>query len=155
MRRDLSCAALLLAVAAGYDALARGIGQTALADAIGPAGLPRIYAAVLAVLAVALGAVACLGRLRAEPHPPENDGVTLARRLSRAAGAIAIGVAYLAIVPMIGYPFAMALTIAAMIVYQGERPTLRVALVASAGAAALFLLFDWALGVTMPAPWNA
>jgi hypothetical protein len=77
------------------------------------------------------------------------------RRLARALGALAIGVGYLLLVPVIGYPFAIALTIASMAAYQGERLGWRLALVACAGAGALFVLFDWVLGVSMPAPWNA
>jgi hypothetical protein len=55
MRRDLICSVILLGIAALYFALARDLGQTALSDAVGPAGLPRVYAAVLATLAAVLG----------------------------------------------------------------------------------------------------
>lgn len=154
LRRDLACSLLLLIIAIGYYAVARNIGQTALSDAIGPAGLPRVYAGALAMLAVAIGAAAWLRHRLAEPTAPESAGPAPARRLGRGAGAAAIGIAYLATVSIIGYPFAIALTIAAMAVYQGERLSLRVMLVAAAGAATLFVLFDWLLGVTLPAPWN-
>jgi putative tricarboxylic transport membrane protein len=163
-RRDLACAVLLFALAVGYYVAASRIGQTALSDAVGPTGLPRVYAAALAALAAAIGTTALLrhrlGRT-AEPGPnePETPGLEASgpaalRRLMRGAGAVAIGVVYLAIVNVIGYPFAMAIMIGAMAVYQGERPSLRVAVVAAAGAAALYVLFDVVLGVTMPAPWN-
>jgi putative tricarboxylic transport membrane protein len=160
MRRDLTCSLVLLAVAALYYALARDLGQTALSDAVGPAGLPMAYAAVLALLAVLLGAVAWLRRRLGataasgvSPGDAEAEAGP-ARRVRRAAGALGIGVIYLLIVPWIGYPFAIALAIAAMAVYQGERPTLRLVLIACAGAGALFALFDLVLGVPTPAPWN-
>ena len=40
MKRDLICAAVLLTIAAVYFALANGIARSALADEVGPAGLP-------------------------------------------------------------------------------------------------------------------
>ena len=153
MRRDLACSLTLLAVAAVYYGLARAIGETALSDGIGAAGLPMMYAAVLAALAVLLGLGAVL-RHRLVPTSAPNDAVSPFLRLRRAGGTLAIGVTYLAVVSVIGYPFAIALTIAAMAIYQGERATLRVLLVACAGAAALFVLFDLVLGIEMPAPWN-
>lgn len=64
-----------------------------------------------------------------------------------------IGIVYVAIVPFVGYPFTTALAILAMAIYQGEKLSWRLAIVACAGAALLYLLFDVVLGVDMPAPW--
>jgi hypothetical protein len=153
VRRDLACSLTLLAVSAVYYGLARAIGETALSDDIGAAGLPTIYAAVLAALAVLLGLGAVL-RHRLVTTSAPSDGVSPLSQLRRAGGTLAIGAAYLVVVPVIGYPFAIALAIGAMAIYQGERATLRVLLVACAGAAALFVLFDLVLGIDMPAPWN-
>jgi hypothetical protein len=155
-RRDLACSLTLLAVAGIYYALASDIGETALADEIGPAGLPLIYAAVLAGLGVliGLGVVLRHGLGSGKAAPARGSAIGPLLQLRRAAGALGIGVGYLLVVPVIGYPFAIALLIGAMAVYQGERPTARLALVACAGAAALFVLFDLVLGVPMPAPWN-
>lgn len=170
MQRDLICSLILLALAAFYYILARDLGETALSDAVGPAGLPLTYAYVLAVLAVLLGIGAGLrrwlrltGATEGESEEAEdNDGDDAgqpkagpARQLQRAAGVAAIGVGYLAAVPVIGYPFAIAVTIGAMAVYQGAPFTRRLILLACAGAAFLFVLFDFVLGVPMPAPWNA
>jgi putative tricarboxylic transport membrane protein len=154
MRRDLACAVILLIVAVCYYTAASRIGATALSDAVGPAGLPRSYAVALAAIAVVIGASAWIRHRigRTGPATPERPGAT--RRLALGAGTIAIGIAYLAVVSVIGYPFAMALMIAAMAIYQGERPSPRVAVIAAAGAAVLFVLFDVVLGVTLPAPWN-
>lgn len=158
MRRDLIGSLILLGVAALYYALARDLGQTALSDAVGPGGLPSVYAAVLTALGVLLLAVAAfVGRRRRAPDmpaaPSEETGPF--RRLRRALGALAIGGGYLVIVPVIGYPFAVALAIASMAAYQGERLGWRLALISCGGAGALFVLFDRVLGVPMPAPWNA
>jgi Flp pilus assembly protein TadB len=154
MQRDLICSLILLGVAALYYALARELGQTALSDAVGPAGLPLVYAAALAAFAVLLSVSAYLRRgRRATTTAADEPGP--GRRLKRALGALAIGGVYIAVVPLIGYPPAMALAIAAMAAYQGERLGWRLALIAVAGAGALFVLFELVLGVPMPAPWNA
>jgi hypothetical protein len=153
-RRDLICSLILLIVAGGYYVAASRIGQTALSDAVGPAGLPRIYGAALAVVGAAIGVTAWTRQRLGTAVDPRPDGPNAARQVARGAGAIAIGIGYLAIVSVTGYPFAMALMIAAMAVFQGERLSLRVLLVAVAGAAALYVLFDIVLGVRLPAPWN-
>jgi hypothetical protein len=152
-RRDLICSLVLFAIAAVYYVLARDLGQTALSDAIGPAGLPRVYAAVLAALAVLQALTAVLGRRRRMRAPAAAvREARPARQLWRALGALGIGVAYLVLVPVIGYPLAVALAIASMAAYQGEQLGWRLALISVAGAVALFVLFDLVLGVQMPAP---
>ncbi|MGD8324129.1 MAG: tripartite tricarboxylate transporter TctB family protein [Gammaproteobacteria bacterium] len=151
MARDLACAAILLSIAILYYGAARGLGATALSDTVGPAGLPVVYAAALAILAVLLAAATLIRKLR----PAGGDSAAgIGRKVLRAAGALLIGIAYLGIVPGIGYPFAIAAAIAAMALYQGERPSLHLALVACVGAAMLYGLFDLVLGVPMPAPWS-
>jgi putative tricarboxylic transport membrane protein len=155
LQRDLTSAVTLFVVAAAYYALARELDSTALADEVGPSGLPLIYAAVLAVLAALLGLDALVARARTKAAPAASDEPSPGRRLRRAAGVLAIGVGYLAVMPLIGYPFAVALAIAATALHEGERPSVRFVLVAGAGAAALYVLFDFVLGVEMPAPWNA
>ena len=54
MSRDLQLGILALILAAGYYAAAAALPESLLADAVGPQGLPKIYAAVLAALALAL-----------------------------------------------------------------------------------------------------
>ncbi len=175
MKRDLVCALALLTLAAAYYGVARTLGQTALADTVGPAGLPLVYATVLAGLAVLIACSALLrARLAAEPaktaEQPAGNGsarhdapgpgqpgsaVPTARRLRRAAGALAIGIAYVATVPYLGYLLTTALVLGAMAAYQGEKISKRLFLVAGIGAVALYLLFDLALGIDMPGPWTA
>ena len=153
-RRDLVCSFVLLVIAGGYFAAASRIGSTALSDAVGAGGLPRVYGAVLAVLAIIIGIGALLRRhLVSNIEPDDGTGRTL-HRLTRAAITVAAGVLYLSTVGIIGYPFAIALLITGMSVYQGERLSWRTVLTALLGAAALYVLFEIVLGVTLPAPWN-
>jgi hypothetical protein len=154
MVRDLTCSAALLIIAASYYALASGIGRSALADEVGPAGLPVLYAAVLAVLALALAAKALL-RPSLFPAPDATGAKpALPFILRRAAGVAAIGIGYLLIVPLAGYFLTLAMTIAATALYFGERISARLAVIAITGAATFWALFVWLLGIPMPALWG-
>jgi hypothetical protein len=156
MARDLTCSLGLLCVAAIYYGLASGIGRSALADEVGPTGLPVAYAVMLAGIGLALGAKVLFRTLllRARRGPPETGAGGVAFKLRRASGALAIGIGYIVIVPFLGYLVALSLVIATMLVYQGERPTPRVAAIAVLGAAAFWLLFDRVLGIPMPGFWD-
>jgi len=156
MARDLTCSIVLAGIAALYYVLASDIGRSALADEIGPQGLPMAYAALLGAVAIALAAKVGLrswlggawGGMR------EDQDARLAHQLRRAGGVLAIGIGYLLIVPVIGYLLALIMVIAAMALYQGERPTVRLALIAGLGATVFWLLFDRLLGIPMPGWWS-
>ena len=157
MTRDLTCSAVLLIISASYYSLASGIGRSALADEVGPAGLPVLYAALLATLALALAAKALLRPLllRAAADTAEKGAPSLGFILLRAAGVFAIGVGYLLIVPLAGYFVTLILVIAAMALFYGERASGRLAATAIAGAAVFWVLFVWLLGIPMPSMWGA
>ena len=107
------------------------------------------------VFGVLLAVAALVARRRASAVAAANGVPSAGRQLRRAAGILAIGVGYLVAAPTIGYLPAVALALAATALYEGERPSVRLALVACGGAAALYLLFVIVLGVEMPAPWSA
>lgn len=157
MTRDLTCSAVLLIISASYYSLASGIGRSALADEVGPAGLPILYATLLATLALALAAKALLRPLllRAAADTAEKGAPSLGFILRRAAGVFAIGVGYLLIVPLAGYFVTLILVIAAMALFYGERASARLAATAVAGAAVFWALFVWLLGIPMPSLWGA
>jgi putative tricarboxylic transport membrane protein len=68
----------------------------------------------------------------------------------RALGFLAIAAGYVVVAPLVGFGPALALLIAAIAVYEGMRPSWRVAVVAVAGAVAFWLLFVQFLGVEQP-----
>jgi len=154
MVRDLTCSAALLAVAGGYYALASRIGRSALADEVGPAGLPVVYAATLAVLALALAAKTLLRPALLSAEDATSRQPELRRTLGRAAGVFAIGVGYLLLVPMAGYFLTLALVIGGTALYFGARPSPRLAGIAIAGAATFWVVFVRLLGIPMPALWG-
>jgi hypothetical protein len=153
MLRDLVCAAVLFCVAIAYYAAANDISRSTLADEVGAQGLPVVYALALAAVALLLAAksLLALALLRAPVQAPTPDAPRTASRLRRASGLLAIGVAYIVLVPLLGYLAAIAVTLAATAVYEGERPGLKLGLIAAAGAVCLWLLFDRLLGIGMPA----
>jgi hypothetical protein len=65
-------------------------------------------------------------------------------------GLLGIAAAYIVVAPLVGYGVALALMIAAVAMYEGMRPSWRMAVVAAAGALAFWLLFVQLLGVEQP-----
>ena len=161
MNRDfvLGCAALALAVA--YYLAAAAIPDTLLSDAIGPQGLPKIYALVFAGLSLILigGSLRKPKRVRAtgtESVQEVDAGGASPIGLARPLGMLVIGVLYVIVVPWLGYVPTIALLIAGTTYYQGGVLSGRVAITAVAGAIGLWLLFVALLHIPQPAgfrPW--
>src|SRR6478672_1207368 len=149
MNRDFIAGLVGLLFAVAYYAMATQIQASQLADEVGPAGLPKIYA-------VLLGGFSALLMVRALLRPAVVDGK--ARPVSeelfavrRALGVLAIGVAYVVLVPWLGYPLAIALVIAAASLYGGGQISLRLAAIAALGALGLWFVFVFLLHIGQPA----
>jgi putative tricarboxylic transport membrane protein len=157
----------MLAIAATYYMLGTNIPQSALDDAVGPRGLPRAYAIVLAVLAlvtIVRGALsgAHQADVLASNHEAERGGADVHRPRKRAGwrfiGLALIGIAYLAVVPWLGYLISIALLIGCTAWYQGgsitgepDKPRATgIFVVAASGAVVLWLLFVALLGIPQP-----
>ena len=152
MLKDLLAALILLLIAAGYYVVAGDINQSALADEIGAAGVPVVYATLLAAIALALAAKAMIQWrfTRAASGHQINDLQGEGRKLSGAAGLLAIGLAYVAAVTFVGYLISIVAVIACVALYQGERPGWRLARIAIGGGLGFWIFFDRLLGVDMP-----
>jgi putative tricarboxylic transport membrane protein len=145
--RDLLFGIATLVVAAVYYGLAIGIPQSDLADPVGPQGLPRIYALLLAALSLILIARS----LRSEKTKPRNTTPDPGSRIPRVIGMLLIGVAYIVVLPWLGYLLSVAALITATIYFQGGSINGRSILVALSGAVCLWLLFIWLLRIQYPA----
>jgi hypothetical protein len=166
--RDLLLGIVMLAVAAGYFLLCTRIPESALADAVGPTGLPTIYAAVLALLSVMLIGSGIRDRgfwirktlatdlnSRSETADPgsriPNPGSLIPDpRWHRVAVLLLIGAAYVAVVPWSGYLVSIGVLIAATTWHESGVFDRRVALIAVGGAALFWVLFVLALGIPQP-----
>ena len=158
MLKDLIGALILLLIASGYYVLTGDINSSALADEIGAAGVPVVYAILLAAIALSLAAKALIRRrfTRAGDLEPINDLQGEGRKLSGAAGMLAIGIAYVGAVTFVGYLISIATVIACVALYQGERVGWRLARIAIGGGITFWIFFDRLLGIDMPSGfWSA
>ena len=146
LNAELMFGVVALAAAAAYYAAARAIPSSLLDDVVGSGGLPKTYGLALAVLAVAQIARALASRRTAAGSA---GAVMLSHR--KTFGTLALGLGYGALLPWLGYAGSIAVLIAATAAYQGAGFNRRVALVAVGGAAFLWALFVWLLGIPQPA----
>ncbi len=136
-----------LVIAAVYFTWVQALPDSRLADAVGPGGLPRMYA-------VALGALAVL--LIVQSLIAGTTGVAAAKPASpagRACGMVAAGLFYVLIVPRLGYVSSIGLLIVVSVWIQGGGASGRVWLTAAAGAVLFWALFVWVLRVPQPSGW--
>ena len=153
MNRDLVFGLATLAIALVYYALTSTIPPSQLADPIGPQGLPRMYAFVLAALSILL----ILRSLRtAEPRTtePPNPRTTEPSNhvaATRVAAMLLLGVAYIVVLPYLGYLISVAMLIALTTYLQGGPLNGRTVAVALSGAVLFWALFIWLLRIQYPA----
>lgn len=147
LNAELMFGVVALAAAAAYYAAARVIPASLLDDVVGSGGLPKVYGLTLAALALAQIARALVGRRRGAAR--SAGGPLPSHR--KTIGTLALGLGYGALLPWLGYAGSIALLIAATAAYQGAGFNRRVAIVAVGGAAFLWALFVWLLGIPQPA----
>jgi hypothetical protein len=149
--RDLVFGSATLALAAIYYALTITIPRSDLADPIGPQGLPKTYAVVLAVLSIILIARSMKRPANLEPANLEPEITNHESRIPRVIGMLLIGVAYIVVLPWLGYLLSVAALIAATTYFQGGSINRRSILVAISGALCFWVLFIWLLRIQYPA----
>lgn len=142
-----------LTIAAVYFGLVSAVPDSRLADSVGPAGLPRIYAVVLSILAVLLIGQGALTHAPVAGEPSLHRG--RATPPFRAIAMVLAGLAYIAAVPRLGYVLTILLLLACTIAIQGGVLTRRTWLIAAGGAFFFWVLFVWLLRVPEPAGWWA
>ena len=147
MSRDVLSGLFLLAIAAGYYWAALGIPRSSLSDEVGAAGLPTVLAVILAALGLL---IVVRGLVIRRPVAAAADAEEAEAPPRRAFGLLAIGAAYVFVVPYLGYVASIALLIAVVAIYEGLRPSWRLPAIALAGAAFLWVLFVKLLGVQQP-----
>lgn len=145
MGREMVFGGAMLVLSAAYYGMADRLPVSQLSDAIGPEGLPKIYALALAALSLLLIAGAVAARRRAAAAAEARAPV------SRVAGMLLMGAAYIVLAPWIGYPIAIAALIAATTYYQGGAFTREAGLVAVSGGVLFWLLFVVLMGIEQPA----
>jgi hypothetical protein len=140
--RDIALGLAALVLAGAYWALAVDLPISLLSDAVGPGGVPM-------AIAVLMGGAGAVLVVRSLVGSPREAGASPAH--GRAAGLLALLVAYVVAVPFIGYPLALGLLAGAIALYAGARPGLGLAAFA-AGIGTLFWFgFVRVMGIPFPA----
>ena len=153
-RREIILGCGTLAIAAGYYLLAIRIPQSDISDVIGAQGLPKTYAALLAILSIMLIGRAMLAQRTAvvSNAPAIAIGSSASRSVGwRTFGMLVNGVLYVALVTSLGYIVSIAGLIASTIYFQGGELNRRSLAVAAGGALLLWLLFVRLLHIPHPA----
>lgn len=142
----------MLALALPYYLMADAIPTSLLSDAVGPGGLPKTYALILAGLSLILMGQSAARRRRAAARALWTAGAVRIERaqLLRGGGMLAIGFFYVLMVPHLGYIPTIALLIAGTTYYQGGTMTRQVGIVALCGALFFWLLFVLVLRIPQP-----
>jgi hypothetical protein len=159
--RDLAFGGAGLAISILYYWMATLVPLSQLADAIGPQGLPKVYAVILAALSLIL-----LIRSVRDPgsgiRDPKGSGKRLAAEpprspipdprspLFRAAGMLIIGIGYILLAPWLGYLLSISGLIFATTYYQGGTVDRQAALVALCGGVFFWVLFVAFMGIAQP-----
>ena len=128
------------------------IQSSVLDDAVGPAGLPRIYGALLTIAGLLLFAQALLaGSFSRGTANPRDETPVRGREIRRAIGLLAIGVVYVLLLEALGYLLSGLCLLLTGLWYLGAPWGARSVPIAVAIAALLWLVFVVALQVPMPA----
>ena len=157
MPRNLIGGILTVLIGAAYLAMTLNIRASALDDAVGPAGFPKAlgYAVIGLGLILCIQSVAAMAMRRPAPRVAEDgaeaEGGEGLHGMLRAAGMLALGIAYLLIVRWLGYLPSVALLMIAAAVYLGTPFSLRVVAIGIAGAIVYWLVFVLVLGIPLPA----
>lgn len=145
MKQEVAGGVALLALATLYLVGAAGIPQSTLSDEIGARGMPYLLGILLAIVSVAIIARGVL--VRAPDVTGKDDELS---PVIRAVGVLACSALYIAVAWLAGYVIATAITLFAVMVYEGAKPGPRVIAIAIAGAVFFWLSFVYFLGVEQP-----
>jgi putative tricarboxylic transport membrane protein len=149
MNKDVLGGGVLLLLAGMYYWATLQIADSSLSDEVGAQGLPRILAFLLTGLALLIlvrGLLVAPKRIATDIETTDDPDASPRRAL----GFLAIAAGYVLVSPLVGYGPALALLIAAVAIYEGMKPSWRMAAIAIGGAAVFWLLFVQLLGVEQP-----
>ena len=146
MKQEIAGGAALLALATVYLIGAAGIPQSTLSDEVGARGMPYLIGVLLAIVSVGLIARGALAPAAAAA----NDDEDYSASLMRALGVFACALLYIGVAWLAGYIVACAVTLLAVMMYEGGRLDARRVAIAVVGAVFFWLFFVYFLGVEQP-----
>jgi len=140
----------VMVLAAAYWAAADQIPVSLLSDAVGADGAPKMLAVALAVCGALLVVATRLKPAPVGDGEEEADPSERRRAHLRAAGLVAGLGAYALLLPVLGYPLALALLIGGAAIYGGARLSPALVAIAAIGGLGFWLFFAKFLGVLLP-----
>ncbi len=129
---------VLFALAVGYGIMARGYTSDFASEPLGPASFPTL-------LAVLLGATSIYLIVRPGPEADWPRGAALLHQII----AVAVLTGYAFALEPLGFLLSTAVVVAVIAVQLGTT-WLRAGILGVGGSVALFVLFDWVLGLPLP-----
>lgn len=152
MRRDWIAGLVLLGLAVAYYIFADDIPRSQLSDVVGAASYPKLLAVCLGGLAVLLVLAGLAAKPAAESEATRKERAAKdLQGFYRAAGTLVLGIGFLLIISWVGYAVAVALLLAAMLLYNHMKPGWRMVLFSAAGGGFFWLLFGVVFDGAVPA----
>jgi putative tricarboxylic transport membrane protein len=145
--KDIGLGLLLVALAAGYAWATTDIPASILDDPVGAGGFPRLLAATLAVLGMAIAARGAWAVARKRVAVEEVEALDWAGPI-----LLAVGAGYVLVAPYIGYVAALTLLMIGVAFVAGAARSWRVPATALALSAAFWVLFVKIMGASQPLP---
>jgi putative tricarboxylic transport membrane protein len=150
MRRDWITGLLLMGVAFGYYYMADALPRSLLSDEVGADGFPKLLAISLFLLSVIMVVMGVFTRPSVTAAEAQEKAVTERHAALKAAGMFLLGVGYLAVVTWVGYPVAVGLLIAGVLLFQRETLSLKLVIIACFGG--IFFWFFFVIVLKIPLP---
>jgi hypothetical protein len=150
---DRISGALGLLLASAYLVFTRGIEDSMLADAVGAAGVPTGVGVVLLLASLML----CIkswktSAIKSQAKP--DDGAEVVEGFEhphrQAAILLAILIAYVALLPVLGYVLSIGLLVGSVAWFGGARKLRSIGICMLVAGPFLWFLFDWLLEIHMP-----
>jgi len=139
-----------MALAVLYYKMADALPRSLLSDNVGADGFPKLLAGSLFVFSFFLLLMGILRRRATNTTEEQAKKAHEKQAALKAAGMLILGVAYLLSVSLIGYPLAVGLLIAAVLLYYKEALSLKVVITAGIGGIFFWVFFVLALEIPMP-----
>ena len=147
---DIAVGLAALVLAGVYAFFALDIAHSFLADPVGAAGLPKLYAIGLGLLALLLVARSRTPRSPAKEMTEASAHRVAASRHLRAVGLLLPGAAYLLLISSLGYFAAIFLLLIGVTLYAGAKPGIRLISISVLGASAMWVIFDRLFNIPLP-----
>lgn len=150
-RVDRITGALGALLSVSYLLYARGIEDSLLADAVGANGVPTGVGVVLLLASMALFCKSWAGpkSITEEDDAAEEGAARHPHRM--ALGLLCILASYVALLPFLGYVVCIGLLVGSVAWLAGARKRVSVLACMLIAGPALWMMFDWALEIHMPA----